>query len=303
MDRNIKLLKGSIIRTFAIFCTAVFCTLTVSSLHADPPFGTGPFPEGPFISINCDAPGTDLQNTINGAASGASITVKGTCDGGPFLIQGKVLIFVGPATLSAASGDSTLIISGATVTIHGITVDGAGMIFGINTIGSVIDLNGVEVKNAEIGIRVGGNSRASIRGGSDIHHNTGDGVHVTDSSNAFIDSSKFRNNSYAGISITHSSSGIITNNMITLNQNGLLVTKMSSGLILQNTIDWNLSKGVWIASQYGFIETLSPVNTIENNPVDVQCEDRGIFESSLPQISSTNNTVISPNCAVIGTIF
>jgi len=53
---------------------------SVSPLHAQAPFDQGP-------SVNCDAPGADLQARLDGAPFGATVWVTGTCDRGPYLVS------------------------------------------------------------------------------------------------------------------------------------------------------------------------------------------------------------------------
>jgi len=78
------------------------------------------------IHVNCDA-GGNLQNKIDAAPGGATILVKGTCDG-PFSITGKGLTLDGDptATLDGQGAGSTLTVrpSGKKVTLVDLVVTG-----------------------------------------------------------------------------------------------------------------------------------------------------------------------------------
>ena len=121
-------------------------------------------------------------------------------------------------------------------------------------------------------------------------------------SNAFLVRNKMQDNS-AGIVVVRNGSVTARENDIIGNGVGLLVTKMSSAVILDNVIEDNKDIGVWIANQYGFVETGGSVNTIQSDTgTDVVCEARGIFESPVAQ-SSTSMTTSLAGCIVLGTIF
>jgi hypothetical protein len=78
------------------------------------------------INLNCDS-GGDLQSTIDSAAAGATILVKGTC-AGPFSITDKSLTLQGnpQATLDGQLAGSTLLIDAPneSVTLNSLTIQG-----------------------------------------------------------------------------------------------------------------------------------------------------------------------------------
>ena len=83
---------------------------------------------------------------------------------------------------------------------------------------------------------------------------------------------------------------------------GVVASKVSSAVVVDNFIEGNTGPGIFVGLQYGFLALLGQ-NTVENNVPDVQCDPRGVLESPAPQNSITKTTSISPDCAVLGTIF
>ena len=167
--------------------------------------------------------------------------------------------------------------------------------------GSSVDAEGIIVHDASAtGMRIDGSSFAIVID-SEFNDNGEEGVLVIFGSNAFLHQSKMLRNS-AGIVVVRNGSVTASDNEISNNENGLLVSQLSSAVIAGNVIEDNTSIGVWIANQYGYVNTLDGVNTIQDNGTDVVCEARGIFESSA-QSSTTKTTSIDSDCTVLGTIF
>ncbi len=281
-------MSSSVKRVLVVVLAVVAAfAVSVSRLHAQQ------------TSINCDTKEHGLQRQINSAAD-AEIFVIGTCEG-PLRIT-RNFTLTGPATLSAPGSESVLLISGAAVELRGLTVDGSGANVAIKVASGSVSLNNVTVRNASTaGVFVGDTSFADIRQ-STINSN-GVGVFVTKSSSANVVENTIHNNSGSGIAIDLNSSAKVRGNKIKNNKNGLWVTTMSSVTIGGNTIKNNSAKGVWVGQQYAYVGTLGPPNTIQNNKVDVECGNRGIFESPLAQKSTTKTVAITGGCAVLGRMF
>jgi parallel beta-helix repeat protein len=196
-----------------------------------------------------------------------------------------------------------VLIERASAEFRGLSVDATGVHFGILLSGAAFRGELLLVENAgSNGIHAGLNSHLGLFN-STIRDNAGAGVNVSESSAAVLAGNRIEGNDYVGINIEMSSSANVDANSLTFNVNGLLVTKMSSVRIRGNTIENNFSRGIWVAHQYGFLETFDSPSIIQNNGVDVECADRGIFESQFAQTSSTGSTNISAGCTVLGTIF
>ena len=262
-----------------------------------------------FPTVNCDAPGADLQKAINnggGGGNGVQIFITGVCDDGPYSIVGKNVRLQGfgptGATLSSFGSSEVLFVLFATGELRNLTIDAVGSDIGVIIEGSSMELEEVVVQNASgAGIRIDASSYAPIKN-SEVNNN-GTGISISGSSNAFIHESTIQGNSGAGVVISGNSSATVSNNTIINNNEGVLVHTMSSLFIGGNLIENNVGPGVLITDLYGYLSTGDPVNTIQNNGVDVECQARGIFDSAVAQSSTTSTTLISSGCTVIGTIF
>ena len=71
-------------------------------------------------AVTCP-PGSNLQNAINAAPSGATLNITGTCTGN-FTISGKNLTFVGGTLDGNNSGTVLTVNSGATAVLKDVTV-------------------------------------------------------------------------------------------------------------------------------------------------------------------------------------
>jgi parallel beta-helix repeat protein len=258
-----------------------------------------------FPTVHCDAPGANLQKTIDNGAEGDKIFLTGACDDGPYFIFGKNIKLQGwsstGATLSSAGYDGVLFVRGATVGLRNLTIDATGSGSGISTEGSSIDVEGIVVQDASgAGMRIDGSSFAIVADSE--FNNSGNGIVITGSSNAFLHGNTVHDNSSSGVVVIGNSSATLDNNAIIDNQVGILVTKMSSLAIHDNLIENNVGPGVWVADQYGYLTTDGSVNTIQGNGIDVDCQARGIFESPAAQISNTYTASLF-GCTVLGTVF
>jgi parallel beta-helix repeat protein len=284
------LTRSGITSLFAVVLLAAFN----SPLHA----------EG-FPTVNCNAPGANLQRAIDNGAEGGKIFLTGVCDDGPYSIFGKNIKLQGwtstGATLSSAGTDDVIIVRGATVVLRNLTIDAVGSGHGISMEGSSIDVGGIVVQDATVsGMRIDGSSFAIVTDSE--FNNSGAGVVVTGSSNAFLLGNIVQDNSSGGVVVNLNSSATVDANTIINNQVGILVSKMSSLTLHDNLIENNVGPGVWVADQYGYLTTDGSVNTIQGNGIDVDCQARGIFESPVAQISNTYSTSLF-GCTVLGTVF
>ena len=254
-------------------------------------------------SINCNAPGQDLQNRIDKAEVGEELFISGTCTG-IFLIT-KDIKLTGPATLSAPAGSEIVLsILGSNVDLFDIAIDAAGSQFGLEVVGGNIRGSGLLVQNAlQTGIFVRGTSFAQISDDSEISYNPV-GIDVSQSSSIAVSASDIKSNTFFGITMAQSSSGTINDSIIDDNGQGINVESNSSLRINSNIIS-NNDFGLHI-SLNGYVDTFNP-NTFENNTpgVDVLCDTISTFRVSTLQIAipaETGSTNIS-DCLVVGTIF
>lgn len=262
-----------------------------------------------FPTVNCDARGADLQMAIDnggGGGNGDRIFVTGVCDDGPYSIVGKNVRLQGfgptGATLSSFGSSEVLFVLFATGELRNLTIDAVGSDFGVIIEGSSIEFEGVVVQNASgAGMRIDASSYAPISD-SEVNNN-GTGISISGSSNAFINVSTIQGNSGAGVVVSGNSSATVSNNTIINNNEGVLVHTMSSLALINNLIEDNVGRGILITDLYGYLSTGDPVNTIQGNGIDVECQARGIFDSPVAQVSNTSTTSISSDCTVIGTIF
>lgn len=258
-------------------------------------------------TVNCDSAGKDLQKALDNTPPGSDVFVTGDCDTGPFFIRKDRIRLLGfgdgGATLSGPDGGNRLLgVDGDNVELRGLNLDADGFSYGIITDGTKLIITDVEVENAtDTGLFLTGGVHGIVRD-SEFTGN-GTGLRVSGSSNGYIVGTTFTDNSSGGIAVSMSSSATIMRNIIMNNGYGILVTKMSSAAVGDNLIEGNSNQGIWVAHQYGYLETHTPPNIIQGNGVDVECADRGIFESSVAQTSTTHATSLSGLCTVLGAIF
>lgn len=257
----------------------------------------------PFF--DCGVRGVDLQKRIDLTPEGATLRIRGTCATGPYVIS-KTMNLVGAdsgATLSAPSGSpyAVLTVRGRVqVKLASLTIDATGNNAGLDIQKTAnVAVSELSISHGKYGIVVDFNSHADIDS-CDIGRNE-IGVAIERNSSAIINASKIENNSN-NVGLEFNSSAVLTNNSIRAGNVGVFVARLSTVVLAGNTITEN-AQGVLIFPQYGFVGTPSPPNTIQNNKIDVQCEDKGIFDASVPSNSITRRAVIAPGCAVFGSIF
>ncbi len=268
----------------AIGATALLA-LSASPLHA--------------ASINCDAPGQNLQVRINATALGDRLDVTGVCDDGPYVIRQDIKL-AGPATLSATAGSagSVLTVFGAKAELRDITIiaDNArtglavldnGSVNATNivvsgassagiavTYSSVIRISSSTIKENRLGFNVSNASTLRLAHNTIVEHNTLDGINVSRASTGTIRDSRISHNGRFGIYVLWDANLGISNTEIT--NNG--------------------SRGVNIFLQ-SFFNFFDPPSTIESNGIiDVNCEGRSGFFANSTQISLTKVLFTSADC-------
>ena len=296
------------------------------SLHAQ----QAPFDPGP--TVNCNAPEGDLQKTIDNASAGSTIYVRGFCTRGPYFINKNLRLapFDGnePRGISAVPGSNHVLhIRDASVEINSLPFDAANAAHGIYVDHGSLRANSVEVANASqgMGILLQGSTLAAFD--VTVRNSAQSGIHVGLTSTATINNSRLTNND-VGVFITEASSAIMGANvietsravgvfviaassvfivdtdMINGNGVGLLVDRLSNASLFESRIEGNAGPGVYVSPWYSFLSLRTPVNTIQNNNPDVNCNDRAILDLHAPQNSSTKTSFIAAGCIVVnGPIF
>jgi nitrous oxidase accessory protein NosD len=286
----------------------MFSTAKLAAISAAICFSWIPIPsaaKGALPFFDCGVRGVNLQKMIDLAPPGATLRIKGNCATGPYAIS-KTMNLVGVdsgATLSAPSGSpwAVLTVRGKVqVELASMTIDATGNNSGLDIQKTAnVSVSELVISHGKYGIVVDFNSHADIES-SDINHN-GSGISIERNSSAIITASKIENNAN-NVVLEFNSSAVLTNNAIRAGNVGVHVARFSSVILAGNTITEN-AQGILIFPQYGFVGTISPPNTIQNNTTDVQCEDKGIFDASVPSNSTTHRAAIAAGCAVVGSIF
>ena len=238
------------------------------------------------LRVDCDA-GQSLQAVLDNTklSEPVTINVTGVCSDGPFAIRRDVRIIGSPsATLSAPAGGHNVVSTddGASAELSNLNVDASGQIVGIQVDQNTFArLYNVKVTNA-----------------------IEPAVNVDQSSTAAIFDSEL-SNSGTGFQVLGSSSGSLTNSIVSDNDKGVSVSQFANVVIDGNTIVNNTLAGVEVstASFYGFVGTRGNQNTIDDNGLDVLCGAGGVFYADQPQDSVTPTTWIDEDCRVSGTIF
>ena len=282
MNRKIKTL------TRVALCGALLCAMSVSPLY---PNGT--------VTINCDAPGANLQDKFTFAVS--EIWIQGHCANGPFSVGSDVRLFAKEegATLSAVPGsDSVFNVGHHTMAIVGITIDATGADRGITVSKGILSLRHSVVKNAGTGVLLDGGDMISI---NSQFRNNGTGALISGGSASFYSNNTFEQNGLA-IQVVLSGSASISGGTIDDNDTGIDVKQNSSVIIGGVTITNNNAIAV-LVRQHGFFR-LSGVSTFGGNGgADVRCTDRAIVEASTPQTGDPGIATDDGTCLVFGPIF
>lgn len=265
-------------------CATALLALSASPLHA--------------ASINCDAPGQDLQVRINARALGDRLDVTGVCDDGPYVIRQDIKL-AGPATLSATAGSAggILTIVGAKVELRNITIIADNASDGLVVLdnGTVTAINIVVSGAPSEGILVLYSSVLRIVSGTIKENRVG--VNVANGSTMRMSHTTVEHNTLDGIDVSRDSAGAIFTSRINHNGRfGIHVLWDGTLQISDTEITNNGSHGVNIFLQ-SFMNFFDPPSTIESNGViDVNCEGRSGFFARTRQISVTKVLVKSPDC-------
>ena len=211
-------------------------------------------------------PGDSLQDAIDGAGAGDTITVAGTCAENVLIpegMDGVTLNGGGTATINGpnTTTQATVMVRARYVTIKNFTItggyDGIWVVFGGHALIEENTISGA----ARNGISVGAGSSAQIINNT-VQGSASDGIAVNESSAARIgvlstfDTETYpntiQNNGESGILVTRSSSALIVGNTISNNTlDGVRVVKASHADIANNTIDDNKENGVFVSMNSG----------------------------------------------------
>ena len=279
---------------------------TAAAAQGGPPPGPPPGGGGDEVTVDCGL-GQSLQEALDDASVGSTISVTGTCDTGPFFVRkDRTRLFgfgVGGATLSGPAGGSRLLgVEGDNVELRDLHVLADGFTFGVITSGTKILLRDIKIENAgSAGFRLGTGGSAVIRDSN--FSGNGIGIGVLDTSAADIASSTVENNSNIGIFVVGNSKVVVASNTISDNTIGLFLNNLSSAILLDNTIEMNTDEGVFVGNRYADLAFVNPPNTIQGNGTDVRCESRAIVSAPQIQTSSTGTISINGTCVVFGPIF
>ena len=216
--------------------------------------------------VTCPGSNNPLQDAIDSASAGETITVAGACEGNvliPVDKDGITLDGGGTATINGpnTTTQATVMVRAKGVTVKGFTItggyDGLWVVFGGN---ARIEENTIQGA-ARNGISVGAGSSAQIINNT-VQDSASDGIAVNESSAARIgvlstfDTQTYpntiQNSGESGILVTRSSSALIVGNTIINNTlDGVRVVKASHADIANNTIDDNKENGVFVSMNSG----------------------------------------------------
>jgi len=222
------------------------------------------FPVIGRAQVTC--PGDSLQDAIDAASAGDTITVAGTCAENVLIPEGMDGITLnggGTATINGPNIETlaTVMVRARDVTIKNFTItggyDGIWVVFGGH---ARIEANTIQGA-ARNGISVGAGSSAQIINNT-VQDSVSDGIAVNESSAARIgvlstfDTQTYpntiQNNGESGILVTRSSSALIVGNTISNNTlDGVRVVRASHADIANNTIDDNKENGILVSMNSG----------------------------------------------------
>ncbi|HTN70375.1 MAG TPA: right-handed parallel beta-helix repeat-containing protein [Methylomirabilota bacterium] len=256
------------------------------------------------VQAQVACPGQSLQNAINSATPGTTITVTGTCNENITIRNDTVRIAIigSGATLTSASG-TTLIVRGKGITIQGFTITGGGNGIRVErSSNATINLN--EIHAGARGIEVVDTSFAIITN-NNIHDNGTDGILVGEASSARIGFSTpsdvaaspntIQNNGDRGIIVTTHSIARIYGNTISGNgDDGVGIFRASHADLSSNTINGN---GFTNPSTNGgngvIVAQNSSLELGEDDPVDF---------TDQPNTTTSNNAVFGIRCSSGGNV-
>jgi parallel beta-helix repeat protein len=255
--------------------------------------------DGPqIVSVSC--PNVSLQQALEGAASGDTLSVTGTCNENVLVRNDKVRVFLdggGTAVINGSDPSRPAIdVRGKAVSIQRLTITGGsdGIVVqrGAN---AVINNNMIDGTGGP-GVVVNQQAFAVLTNNT-IQHNAAEGVHVSEGSAAHIgfnsgiettaSSNTIQFNGASGITIAGSSSARVVGNMIHNNGgNGVTVDSASQADLANNTIESNERDGVSVGQN-------AVVNLGENSGAS-------IFD--LPNSTGSNNGGVGLACALGGVV-
>lgn len=215
-------------------------------------------------AVDCDL-GESLQAAIDAAATGATITVSGTCNENVTIREEKNRLTLDGQGIATINGpvatNHTIFVRGREITIRGFTITGGRN--GVQLIRggtASIDTNTIQNTGSN-GIVLGQDSSARIINNI-IQDNPNSGIVVTEHSSArigFLTASDtvaspntILNNTGSGIFVSLSSTARIVGNTISTNTgNGVFVNSVSHADIATNTIDGNTGDGILVGRNSG----------------------------------------------------
>lgn len=219
---------------------------------------------GAAQTVTC--PGDSLQDAIDAASAGDTITVTGTCAENVLIPLGKDELVLDGGGTATINGPNTTTYATVMVRAKGVTVKGFNITGGYDGIWVVfggharIEDNTIQGA-ARNGISVGAGSSAQIINNT-VQDCTSDGIAVNESSAGRIgvlstfDTETYpntiQNNGESGILVTRSSSALIVGNTISNNTlDGVRVVRASHADIANNTINDNQQNGVFVSMNSG----------------------------------------------------
>ena len=256
------------------------------------------FASGPIL-VSC--PTDLLQNAINLAAPGQTISVAGTCSENILIRNEKQRITIDggcTATLSGPSSDSPAFnVRGKGILIQNFTITGGSHGVVVNRGSNAVLNNNVIQSTGGDGVKVEQLSFAVLTNNT-IGSHPGDGISVEDNSTARIgfnldsetsaSANTIQNNSGRGIKVGNGSHARAIGNTISGNgQEGIAVERDSSADIASNAIDNNQSHGIKVESNSlvmlgedsgGTIFQTPNGTTVNNGGAGVRCDDGGVAD-------------------------
>ena len=255
--------------------------------------------DGPkTISVSCS--NASLQQALEGAASGDTVSVTGTCNENVLVRNDKVRVFLdggGTAVINGSDPSRPAIdIRGKAVSIQGLAITGGSNGIVVQRGANAVINNNMIDGTGGPGVLVNQQAFAVLTNNT-IQNNAAEGVYVGEGSAAHIgfnsgiettaSSNTIQFNGGSGITIAGSSSARVVGNMIHNNGgDGVTVDSASQADLANNTIESNKSDGVSVGPN-------AVVNLGENSGTS-------IFD--LPNSTGSNNGGVGLACALGGVV-
>jgi nitrous oxidase accessory protein len=225
------------------------------------------------INVVCGSTTTALQNAINSANPGDTVSLTGTCNENVLVRNDKVRVFIdgnSAAIVNGAASGNTFDIRGKAISVQNLMITGGNNAVHVQRGASAVIHNNIIQNAGNRGILVSDLAFAVITA-NEIKNNLGDGILVLNSSTAHIgfnntsdpaQGNNIHDNVGRGIHIAEGSSARIYGNTISNNAaDGILVGRLSQANLSSNTINSNANNGVNVTDN-------SYVQLGEDNPVD-----------------------------------